>query len=195
VGAPDPALPAFVHGVYSAPARWAHWVTALLLAALFGLGVSMTRWIDGDAKLSAYAWHESLGLTVFALTAFRLVWRLGHRPPPFPLPWLERVGAQVVHALLYVVLVCQPLVGWMLTGSFGFQVNYLGLVELPNLVEEDKALAGRLQLLHVGLAWTLVALFGAHLSGVLYHHLGKRDGVLGRMLPSAYGAGTHHTPR
>lgn len=174
--------------VYAWPARLAHWATALLLAVLFGLGLSMTRWIEGDAKFSAYAWHESLGLSVFALTAFRLVWRLGHPPPPFPLPALERVGARAVHALIYLVLLCQPIVGWMLTGSFGFRVTYLGLIELPSLVENDRELATRLQTVHAGLAWTLFALFGLHLCGVLYHHLGKGDGVLRRMLPGSHAA-------
>jgi cytochrome b561 len=176
--------------VYTVPARLAHWATAALLAVLFGLGLSMTRWIEGDAKFSAYLWHESIGLTVFALSAFRLLWRFGHPPPPFPLPWFERVGAQTVHALIYIVLVCQPIVGWMLTGSFGFTVNYLGLFELPGLVESDRELALTLQSLHARLALALAVLFGLHLCGVLYHHLGKRDGLLRRMLPGSYDPST-----
>ncbi len=182
----SPARRVSADGLYTRPARWVHWATAFLLLGLFGLGLSMTRWIEGDAKFSAYGWHESLGLTVFALSAFRLVWRLGHPPPPFPLPPFEQLGAQSVHALIYVLLISQPMVGWMLTGSFGFHVNYLGLFELPSLVAEDRELARTLQTLHAGLAWTLLGLFGLHLGGVLYHHLYTRDGVLRRMLPSAH---------
>lgn len=173
-------------GVYTRPARVVHWVTAILLAVIFGLGISMTRWIEGDPKFTAYSWHESLGLTVGALTVWRLAWRLRHPPPPFPLPRLERFGAQAVHALLYLILFGQPLVGWLLTGSFGFRVNYLGIGELPGLVEESRERAAALQTLHAALAWTLIALFLLHLGGVLYHHLGKRDGVLRRMMPGAH---------
>lgn len=181
-----PYEPSPVMDVYTRPARFVHWATAVLLAALFGLGISMTRWIEGDAKLTTYAWHETIGLTVFALTAFRLVWRLTHPPPPFPLPWIERVGAQMVHVLMYVVLVSQPIVGWMLTGAFGFEVLYLGLVPLPNLVGDNRELATTLQTVHARLAIGLAVLFVLHLGGVLYHHLGKRDGLLRRMLASAF---------
>jgi cytochrome b561 len=58
-------------------------------------------------------------------------------------------------------------------------------VPLPQIVEEDRALAERLQQIHFSLALMLVALFVAHLAGVLYHHLIRQDGIMKRMLGGA----------
>lgn len=150
----------------------------------------MTRVIEGDMKLRVYSWHEWIGATIFGLTLARLIWRLRHPAPPLDLPWIERVGASVVYAAMYVVLLIQPMVGWMMSAAFGFQVVYLGILPLPRIVAEDRALAERLQQIHFNLAMVLVGLFAAHLGGVLYHHLIVQDGVLRRMLPGA-GAGTN----
>ncbi len=169
--------------IYGRTARILHWLTAILLVGSFALGISMTRFVGDDQKLRVYGWHEWVGVTIFAVTLARLVWRLVHRPPPLELPWIERVGARSVYAAMYVVLLVQPIVGWVMSTAFGFPVVYLGLVPLPQIVEADRELAERLQPIHFSLAMVLVALFAAHMGGVLFHHLIRQDGILQRMLP------------
>jgi cytochrome b561 len=170
---------------YSRGARVAHWVTAVLLLLLFGLGLSMTRWVADANKLRVYSWHEWVGVTVFGITAFRLWWRLRHQPPPIDLPRGERIAARVVYGGIYAVLLVQPIVGWVMSTAFGFPVVYLGLVPLPEPVSADRELAARLQQVHFTLAMTLAGLILIHLVGVLYHHLMLQDGLLRRMLPSS----------
>jgi cytochrome b561 len=172
-------------GTYRRPARFVHWLTALLLAALFGLGISMTRWVGDDSKIRVYSWHEWVGITVFGITAFRLWWRLRHPAPPYDLPPFERAAAAIVYVAMYVLLFAQPIVGWLMSTAFGFPVVYLGLIPLPAPVPVDQALAEQLQQVHFALAMGLLALFVAHLGGVLYHHLILQDGTLRRMLPQA----------
>lgn len=169
--------------IYGRTARTLHWLTAILLVCSFALGISMTRFVGDDQKLRVYGWHEWVGVTIFAVTLARVVWRLVHRPPPLELPWIERVGAGSVYAAMYVVLLVQPIVGWVMSTAFGFPVVYLGLVPLPQIVEADRELAERLQPIHFSLAMVLAALFAAHMGGVLFHHLIRQDGVLQRMLP------------
>jgi cytochrome b561 len=171
--------------VYTPLARALHWTTAVLLLLLFGLGVSMTRWVPDDQKIRVYSWHEWVGITVFGLTALRLAWRLTHRPPPIDVPLWEKLAAGVVYVAMYSILVAQPIVGWLMSTAFGFPVVYFGLIPLPAPVAEDRALAERLQGVHETLAVALALLFALHLAGVLYHHLVRRDAVLSRMLPSA----------
>jgi cytochrome b561 len=166
-------------------ARVLHWITAVLLLILIGLGVSMTRWIPDDQKIRVYSWHEWVGITVFALTAIRLMWRLTHRAPPIDVPAWEKLVAGAVYVAMYLILIAQPIVGWLMSTAFGFPVVYLGLIPVPAPVSEDRELAERLQGVHETLAYLLAALFIAHVTGVLYHHLVRRDGVLSRMLPSA----------
>jgi cytochrome b561 len=173
--------------VYDASSRLFHWLTAGLLLLSFGLGLSMTRFVGDDMKLRVYGWHEWVGVTIFAVTIGRLLWRLTHPAPPIALPAIERAAANITYAGIYVVLLVQPIVGWVMSTAFGFPVVYLGLFPLPLVVEEDRALAERLQSVHFALAMVLVALFAVHIGGVLYHHLIRKDGVLRRMLPGAAG--------
>ena len=175
------------HAAYDTPSRFLHWLTAALLLLSFGLGLSMTRFIGDDMKLRVYAWHEWVGITIFAATIGRLLWRLTHPAPPLSLPWIERMASKLTYAGMYIVLLVQPIVGLVMSAAFGFQVVYLGLIPLPLVVEADRALAERLQGVHFALAMVLVTLFAAHIGGVLYHHLIRKDGVLRRMLLSAAG--------
>jgi cytochrome b561 len=124
-----------------------------------------------------------VGVTVFGVTIARLLWRLTHPAPPLALPLAERIVANLVYVGIYAVLLIQPIIGWITSSAFGFPVVYLGFLPLPLIVAEDRAVAERFQQIHFNLAMVLVALFAAHLGGVLYHHLVLQDGVLRRMLP------------
>jgi cytochrome b561 len=65
-------------------AKALHWITALLVLGLLGVGLWMTGLPLGFTKLYAYAWHKWIGLVVLLLTAARLLWRWRHPPPPLP---------------------------------------------------------------------------------------------------------------
>ena len=62
-------------------------------------------------------------------------------------------------------------------GLFGFGLT------LPRLVAPDDDLADRLQALHIDAAWVLLALVCLHIGAALFHHFGRRDGLLHRMWP------------
>lgn len=168
-------------GSYDRVARGLHWSTGVCLALLVALGLSMTRMEEGDSKLRVFTWHEWVGVTVFGLTAWRAWWQLRHPGPPIELPWHERLARRVAHTAIYVVLIAQPITGWLMSTAFGFPVVYLGIVPLPVVVPEDRALAEQLQTVHFWLAMALIGLFAAHLGAVLTHQFVRRDDVLSRM--------------
>ena len=60
-----------------------HWLMAVLIVAAFALGVMMVD-IPGltPTKLRYFSWHKWLGVTVLALAALRLLWRLWQSAPP-----------------------------------------------------------------------------------------------------------------
>lgn len=63
--------------------------------------------------------HISSGITVLALTGLRVVWRLVHRPPPFPADMrpAERLAARSVHLVLYLAMILMPLTGWAIVSA------------------------------------------------------------------------------
>jgi cytochrome b561 len=84
--------------------------------------------------------------------------------------------------LLYLMLLVQPLTGWIYSNAAGFPVVYLKLIPLPNLVAKDKALAARFEDLH-GAGGTILAIaIGLHALAALKHHFIDRDDTLRRML-------------
>ena len=108
---------------YSAVAITLHWLIAGLLLANIALGVWMHEAIDTVASrglaVSAYQLHKSLGLSILALVALRLVWRLSHRPPPLPEAISRRQTwlATGVHRCFYLLMLLVPLTGWLFVST------------------------------------------------------------------------------
>jgi cytochrome b561 len=166
-----------------------HWLIALLIVGAFTLGLVMTD-IPGltPTKLRYYSWHKWAGVTVLALAALRLLWRLGHRAPLYPATmarWQQGV-AHGLHGLLYLLLFAVPLSGYFYSLASGVPVVYFGLFQLPVLIGPDPALKPVLKAVHYWLNMLLAGGVGVHVAAALWHQLVVRDRVLQRMLPAAF---------
>jgi cytochrome b561 len=175
----------------SFPARYTrtaislHWLVAFLIAVSFSVGLYMTDLQLSPEKLRIYSWHKWAGVTIFMLVVLRLVWRTTHRVPgpPDGMPaWQHRV-AQVVHGLLYVLMVIVPLSGWLMSSAKGFQTVYFGVLPLPDLLAKNKELGNTLATVHKALNFSMAGLVVAHAAAAVKHHFVDRDEVLVRMLP------------
>ena len=171
------------HSTYTRTAIGLHWIIFFLIACAWPLGQYMSGLPFSPQKLRLIAWHKWLGITVFMLALLRLAWRLYRPPPPLPLNGLQRRAAGAVHALLYVLIILIPISGWLFSSAAGLPTVYLGLVQLPDLLHKDKALAEALNQVHAMLNWTLLVLVCGHAAHALKHHFVDRDGMLVRMIP------------
>ncbi len=170
---------------YTGTAITLHWLLALLLPIVFGVGVYMHDLPLSPWKLQVYSWHKWAGVTVFFLVLARLAWRLGHRPPALPATMSPtvRVAAHAGHGLLYALMLAIPLTGWLMSSAKGFQTVYFGVLPIPDLLGKDKELGDRLRDVHVVLNFLLAAVVFGHVAAALKHHLIDRDDVLRRILP------------
>ena len=174
-------------GQYSVVAKWFHWVTVGLMAIALPMGFVIQH-VKDDSKMAFYAIHESAGLTILFVAVARLVWRLRNPPPAHPsdLPAPMRIAAAAVHHLLYLMLILQPILGFVATNAWGFpmrgQTAYLGFIDLPKFMETNEALAGAVQAAHVYGGWLIAFLLLAHIGGAVFHHAIRRDGTLMRMI-------------
>ena len=76
---------------YDPVAIAAHWLLALLIVANLSLGLYMHDLPMSPQRLKLFNWHKWAGITILALSALRLAWRLGHPPPPdVPMPAWQR---------------------------------------------------------------------------------------------------------
>jgi cytochrome b561 len=176
-GTPAPA-------VYSMTARAAHWITAVLVIIVFFIGLTMLQVGHGPLQDQLFDWHRSLGATILLIAALRLLWRLGHPPPPLPpdTPGWIKVSAWLSHRLLYAFLLILPIIGWLGSSAFGAPVHFYGLFDLPALIGPDKSLAHILFAIHIWGAFTLAALVVLHIGAAFYHLLVRRDSVFRRMV-------------
>ena len=170
---------------YTSTAIALHWLLALAIVGAFGMGLYMSGLPLSPTRLKLYNWHKWAGVTILALSALRLLWRLGHRPPADPpMPAWQARAAHAVHGLLYLVFFAVPLSGWAYSSAAGFPIVWFGVLPLPDFVPVDKALAEQLKELHALMAWSLALLVLVHVAGALKHQLIDKDGLLLRMMPA-----------
>lgn len=172
-------------GAYTPVAKLLHWLTALLVLGMLGVGLWMVGLPISLTKLYVYAWHKWIGLTVLVLTVLRLVWRTYSPPPLLPgtvTTW-ERRLAPWGHAALLVLLLAMPVSGWLMSSAGGVSVRWFGMIDLPDLVPRDPLAFTMLRTLHHWLAWTLIAVLALHVAAVVHHDLLRRDGIFRRMSP------------
>lgn len=172
---------------WGAPAKLLHWVIAALIAAQFALGWLAAGWRLSPLKLNLFVWHKSLGMLVLALVVLRLLWRLANpTTPALPAdtPAWERAAARLSHALLYVIMLAMPLIGWVISSASGVPFRIFWRIPLPALVAVDKQTADLASLAHFWLGMVFAALLVVHVFAALRHHFVKRNDVLTRMLPA-----------
>lgn len=184
--APSTAAPA---RRYTRTAMLLHWVLGLALVGLFAVGLYMTDLPFSPQRLKLYNWHKWAGVTLLALSALRLVWRLVHRPPALPagvqqaMPGWQKQAHHATHALLYALFFAVPLIGWAYSSAAGFPIVFLGVWQLPDFVPVSESLAEAIKPWHQVTAYALAGLVVLHIAAALKHHFVDRDGLLARMLP------------
>jgi cytochrome b561 len=172
-----------------------HWVIALGIVTNVTLAWLWPHILPDDVVRPAIDVHKSIGITVLGLATMRLLWRLGHPPPPIPTSYQkwEITLAHITHALLYVILFALPLTGWIMDSAFKdaakFPMHYFGTFEFPripwimNLGQPLKEnIHGWFGKAHEWIGYLLYGLFVLHVAGALKHQLAG-DKELQRMWP------------
>ena len=161
-----------------------HWLLAVAILGSFGLGLYMADLPFSPQRVKLYNWHKWAGVTILALSALRLLWRLAHRPPPdVPMPVWQQRASHLAHQALYLLFFAVPLAGWAYSSAAGFPIVWFGVLPLPDFVPVDKALAEAIKPVHGFLAWALIGVVVLHIAAALKHQFVDRDGLLTRMLP------------
>jgi len=155
----------------------------VLVAFLYGPGGSEQQVYSASRDLDRQL-HETLGLTVFVLTALRLAWRsFDVRPEGPPVAAWMGLGAKVVQALLYLLLFALPITA--VTGAWleGHPLTLLAGVKLGPFLPESHRPGTAIARVHAWLGDAIMWLAGLHALAALYHHFVLKDRVLRSMLP------------
>jgi cytochrome b561 len=179
---------------YTRTAIVLHWVIAALVVTNVILAWTFKYWLDDYSPPVANA-HKTIGITILGLAMMRLLWRIGHRPPPFSpeIPRWQTIAARTSHALLYVLIIVMPLSGWTYHSAWEHAadnpINAFGLFDMPLIgwVADMPAGPAKETLdsvaheVHVWCSYLLYVLLAAHLSGAAKHQWFDRVPTLQRM--------------
>jgi len=170
---------------YGAVAKFLHWSIVILIIAQYFLAEAADELPDGLAKLETITRHKSVGMLVLLLALARIAWKLANRglPPPVPMPAPQRIAAAAGHGLLYLLLLAQPISGWMMSSAANYPVTLFGLFQFPALVAPDHDLHEALEEVHEALFAALAIVAIIHALAAVYHHVWMKDDTLRRMLP------------
>jgi cytochrome b561 len=169
---------------YGTTAKLLHWLVVALLLVQYPLGWLMPD-IHRNMKPGAgMTFHISFGITILLLIVARLAWRLAHPvTPESSLPPWQRLSAEAVHWLLYVLVLATTITGWLFASFRGWTVSLFYLVPLPMLASDNAAAGKAIDGLHQAIEWTLLVAIGIHVAGALAHMFIYRDRIMQRMLP------------
>jgi cytochrome b561 len=164
-----------------------HWLSALLILVLLGLGWFMVHGdLTASTKFDLYQLHKSLGFLSLALLLLRLGARLARTSPAAPpaMPRWEQRAARATHVAFYILLLVAALSGWLLASAaiIAIPTRFFDLFVIPNLVGPDATLSAGMTFLHYLVSRVLIGLLILHIGAALKHHFIDRDDVFLRMV-------------
>ena len=174
---------------YPASSKWLHWLVAIAVLIAVPLGILLPYTEPGPVQNTMFNAHKALGALIFILMVLRIVNRVmvgAPAPEPGIARWQHAVSS-AVHGMLYLLLIVQPVIGYVANSAYGATIPFFGLLEIPPIVEKNEALATRLFAIHRVIGISIAVLAALHIGAALQHFILLRDGVLQRMLPRALG--------
>lgn len=166
-----------------------HWIMALAIFFLFGLGLYMVEltyydsWYRGSTAL-----HKDIGMCVLMLLVIRIAWRLkaiflsANQGVNWVQKNLEQRLAVSVHILLYLLLAFVCISGYFISTAGGRALEFFAWLSFPPLpieIEHQEDVAGEW---HFYLAWGLIVLSALHALAAIKHHFIDRNNTLKNML-------------
>lgn len=167
--------------------RFMHWLMAITILGMIGSGWFMAG-LDPDIapyKYDIYFWHKSFGVLAMLLIIARIAIRLSIKHPGLPeaLPAFEKVLAKLAHFSMYLLMLAVPVSGILMSEFGGHAIPFFGLT-LPEVIENNKELAGLLHSIHTTIPYVLLGIIGLHILGALKHRFmdSPENDVLKKML-------------
>ncbi len=162
-----------------------HWLMAVVVFGLFGVGfwmVDLTYY--SEWYRIAPHWHQSVGFLLALAWVSRIVLlRIHGKPAPLESHKPAEIrAAHFTHALLYLLMLCLFISGYLISTADGRAIAIFNWFELPGLGELFAEQADISGTVHQYAAYGLIALVVIHAAGALKHHLIDKDDTLNRIL-------------
>ncbi len=162
-----------------------HWLSALSIMSLFGLGYYMVdltyyhEWYKTAPEL-----HKSVGVLLFIFMVVRLIWRYKQLTPEHLTSHssIERKAGKLAHSALYTLTFIIMITGYLISTADNRGIEVFEFFVIPgfgSFIENQEDLAG---LIHKWLAYLLITFSLLHAVAALKHHFIDKDNTLNRMI-------------
>lgn len=168
---------------WGAMQRTLHWTIAVMVLGQLLIGdIMLFKSAAGVPKLWYYV-HPTVGILIGVLMLGRFAWRAANPVPAVPedISTGKQALSQFTHYAFYFLLICNPIVGYLLVGALGEHVHFF-TAPLPNAMGKSSFYEQFYFWMHFAFAAAIGGLFLLHAGAALQHEFLKRDNVLRRML-------------
>ena len=166
---------------YGSISKIFHWLSAAVLLIQIPLGFYLVDLDFSEKRITIESIHVILGLSIFYLTLFRLIYKLFNPTPSlgnniFP---GQKLVAKLNHILLYASLLTITISG-ALKKLFNGEVLDIFLLDIE--IKDNFELAELFYDIHIISNYTLIALISLHIFAVIIHKVVFKENLLKRIL-------------
>ena len=162
-----------------------HWITAVLVAGLFGIGWYMVELTYYDRLYNVLPhWHKSVGMLFVLILFLRVFWRLLAGKPEALASHRrhELIAAPLVQWTMQLLLVVIVVSGYLIPTAAGRPIDVFDWFSVPALISDLRNQEVHSGLVHRYASYVLVAVVLLHVTAALKHHFMDKDSTLERML-------------
>ena len=166
---------------YGSISKIFHWLSAAVLIFQIPLGFYLVDLDFNENRLTIESIHVILGLSIFYITIFRLIFKLFNPTPPlsnsiFP---GQRLIAKLNHVLLYITIIMVTISGAL---KKLFNGEILDVFFYSFEIKDNFDLAELFYDVHIVANYTLISLISLHILAVITHKVLFRENLLKKIL-------------
>jgi len=166
---------------YGSISKIFHWLSAAVLIFQIPLGFYLVDLDFNEKSLTIESIHVILGLSIFYITIFRLIYKLFNPTPPlsnsiFP---GQRLIAKLNHVFLYITIIMVTISGAL---KKLFNGEILDVIFFSLEIKDNFDLAELFYDIHIVANYTLISLISLHILAVITHKVLFKENLLKKIL-------------
>ena len=166
---------------YGSISKIFHWLSAAVLLVQIPLGFYLVDLDFNEKKLTIESIHVLLGLVIFYLTIFRLIYKFFNPTPPLSISIFpgQRLIAMLNHIFLYISIFIITISGAL---KKLFNGEILDLLFFNLEIKDNFDLAELFYDIHIVANYTLIALISLHILAVIVHKIIFKENLIKKIL-------------
>jgi cytochrome b561 len=166
---------------YGLVAKLFHWITFIILILQIPFGFYLVDLEFSDRRIDLENIHILIGITVFYVTLFRLIWKFFNQNAVDGKSFFKGqiIIAKANHLLLYLSIFTITISGALKKLYMGEKLNFLFF--RYGFKKDDFQLADLYYEVHIYANYLLIALVVLHILAVIVHHFIFKDKILNKI--------------